>query len=298
MNESETHNKIIKNLVISGGGHSVMTFYGILKHANISEFYKYENIESIYGTSAGALIGLIVTLNIEWDVLDKYFIERPWEKVFYLNIQQVFSMFDNMGIFSKKQIVEVLKPLLLSKDLSIDVTMEELYQLTHIDLHVYGTELNDSKKVDFSHTSHPNWKIIDVVYISCAIPFIFRPIFHENSCYIDGCVTNDFPIQDCLEVCDTDETFCIKKDLNSNYVVRENTPFVNYMNTLIQKLLIKRVVHEKPKYIIYVDDDACTLDDIIKLASCKDARQCMIENGIKQMENFLHTIEYFIDKHV
>ena len=298
MEESENTDKIIKNIVISGGGHSIITFYGILKRANKMNFYKYENIESIYGTSAGALVGCILSLNIDWEVLDKYIIERPWEKVFYLNIQQVFSMFDNMGIFSKKHIVEVLKPLLMSKDLSVDITLEELYQQTKIDFHAYGSELNSSTMTDFSHTSHPHWKVVDAVYISCAIPFIFRPFFHEDCCYIDGCITNDFPVKECLESHNIDETFFIKKEFNYNYLINENSPFVNYMNTLIQKLLIKKTEYTKPKYIVFVNDDACTLDDIIKLASSKDMREEMILNGIKMMDTFLHSIEYFVDEYI
>ena len=72
----------IKHLVISGGGPNILTLYGALKNLNQNDYWTIENIKSIYGTSAGSLIGLFIILNLEWEELDNYLIKRPWNTVF------------------------------------------------------------------------------------------------------------------------------------------------------------------------------------------------------------------------
>ena len=44
---------IIKHIVLSGGGQSIFTFYGVIKESNERGLWNISNIESIYGTSAG-----------------------------------------------------------------------------------------------------------------------------------------------------------------------------------------------------------------------------------------------------
>ena len=47
---------IIKHIVLSGGGQSIFTFYGVIKESNERGLWNISNIESIYGTSAGAIL--------------------------------------------------------------------------------------------------------------------------------------------------------------------------------------------------------------------------------------------------
>lgn len=34
-----------------------------------------------------------------------------------------------------------------------------------------------------------------LVSASCAVPGIFKPIYYEDKCLVDGCITNDFPVE-------------------------------------------------------------------------------------------------------
>ena len=91
---------IIKSIVVSGGGHSILTFYGILKESNKKNFWKLDQIESLYGTSAGSMLAIILALNIDWEVLDNYLINRPWHSVFNISASSILSIYNNFGIFS------------------------------------------------------------------------------------------------------------------------------------------------------------------------------------------------------
>ena len=55
---------IIKHIVLSGGGQSIFTFYGVIKESNERGLWNISNIESIYGTSAGAILSLFIVLHI------------------------------------------------------------------------------------------------------------------------------------------------------------------------------------------------------------------------------------------
>ena len=190
----------IKSIVISGGGHSILTFYGILKESEKNNFWKLKNIESIYGTSAGSMLAVILALNIDWNILDNYLINRPWHSVFNITASSILSIYNNLGIFSKEFIIELFKPLFLSNDIDIDITLLYfLMNLNHIDIHIFTTEINSFEYIDINHITHPHWKVLDAIYASSAVPLIFYPFKFENKYYIDGGVLIDFLIEICLK---------------------------------------------------------------------------------------------------
>ena len=59
----------IKHLVISGGGPLGLRYLGALKKLEQEEFWNLDNIESIYGTSVGAIIGAFICLKYDWETL-------------------------------------------------------------------------------------------------------------------------------------------------------------------------------------------------------------------------------------
>ena len=60
----------IKHIVINGGGPNMWYMYGALKHLHEKSIWNLENIESVYATSAGALLFTILVLINDWDDID------------------------------------------------------------------------------------------------------------------------------------------------------------------------------------------------------------------------------------
>jgi len=83
----------IKHLVISGGGPIGLQFLGVLEHLNEQNIWKFEDIESIYATSIGTIIGAFICLKYDWQTLNTYIIDRPWHDAFKLNGKQIFDAF-------------------------------------------------------------------------------------------------------------------------------------------------------------------------------------------------------------
>ena len=76
---------MIKHLVISGGSYNGIKMYGVLHELAKKQFYNIDNIESIYSTSVGSLIGAMLALKIDNDIIYDYVHKRPWYKISTIN---------------------------------------------------------------------------------------------------------------------------------------------------------------------------------------------------------------------
>ena len=52
------------------------------------------------------------------------------------------------------------------------------------------------KKVDLSHTTHPDLPLIKALQMTMCFPIMFQPICYGDDCYVDGGLLNNFPLND------------------------------------------------------------------------------------------------------
>ena len=221
---------MIKHIVINGGGPTGIMCYGALKCLFENKFIQLENIQSVYGTSAGAIIAAIILLKYDWTTLDDYILKRPWNKVFKLEPDHFFEMYTSKGLFQFDLVKEFLKPLLTAKDLTEEVTLKEFYEFNGIDFHCFTVEMNSFQKIDLSHTSHPDLPLLKALNMSSAVPILFKPIIDEDKCHVDGSLLDNYPINECIsgQKCQPDEILGIKNKWASD----EETMINNDMNIL------------------------------------------------------------------
>lgn len=292
----------IKHLVIAGGGPIGLQFLGALEYLNENDFWKIENIESIYATSIGTIIAAFICLKYDWETLNKYIIERPWHDAFKLNGKQIFDAFYNKGLYDKKLAEIVFKPLLEAKDLSLSITLKEFYEYTKIEFHLYTFELNKFETVDISYKTHPDLLLMQAITMSSALPGIFMPTILDNGCYIDGGVMSNYPLTYCLkEHTNPDEilgiTFfrSIQDETNDGYknnIITDESSvldfsigfFINAMNYIYKN--IKRDKIENQIECIN-DDNFLTLDVIQASINSQQMRKEWIDKGINDAKLFL-----------
>ena len=245
---------MIKHLVINGGGPTGMLCYGAIKRLIESEFITLDNIKSIYGTSAGAIIATIISLKYDWKTLDDYFLKRPWSKVFKLEPDNFINMYYNKGMFQVSIVEEMLKPLLTAKDLTEEITLKEYYEYNQIDLHFFTVEMNSFQKIDVSHKTHPNLSLITALEMTSAVPILFKPIIDGDKCYVDGSLFDNYPINECLhqEQCSEDEVLGIKnKWSNIDQIINNEMNVFQYLQASMSQL-IKFIQNDStPKPIKY-----------------------------------------------
>lgn len=201
MTENIRHSQkpTIKHLVISGGGINGFSFYGVLRETVRQQIWRIDDIETMYGTSIGSMLAVMLALKYEWETLDDYLIKRPWHHVYKFDMYSIFDSFQKRGIFTKKVIEETFLPLFNGKDMSIDITMKEFYDKTGIEIHIFTTELNTFKLIDISYKTHPEWRVVDAVYCSSALPIVMSPILKGDCWYCDGGLLCNYPIIKCIE---------------------------------------------------------------------------------------------------
>jgi len=290
-NENKNENKnIIEHLVISGGGQTGFTFYGILKEAAKQGFWNINNIKSIYGVSIGTFIAVILCLKYDWDTIDTYLINRPWQNVFKVDIYTILQAFDQRGIFGIDAMEKMLGPLFAGVDISISITLKEFYELNGIDIYFYTTELNQFKQVKMSHKTHPEWRVIDAVYASCTLPIIFAPLIKDTECFIDGGALCSYPMKSCLDDGNDPNTILgIKKLYATSSLVNEKSSLFDYLMVVLKNTISVLNGNETNliKNEILLDGDHTTIDNLLSLASSKEEREANIARGITIFNDFI-----------
>jgi predicted acylesterase/phospholipase RssA len=189
----------IKHIVFSGGGPTALKYVGSLQHLESVGFLNQNEIESIYGTSAGGMLGVVLCCKYDWPTITDYFIKRPWHNAFQITPDDVFNMYSKKGIINQNLIDIIFKPLFEAKNIPMDITMKALNELSGIDLHLFSLELNSFEMCDISHKTHPTLQVLTALHMTCAIPIMFSPVCIGGKCYIDGGLMNNYPLNYCLK---------------------------------------------------------------------------------------------------
>jgi predicted acylesterase/phospholipase RssA len=190
---------MIQHLVLSGGAIVGFAFYGTLQTLIEHEYLNMDDIQTIHATSVGTLIAVSITLGYELDILKTYLMDRPWKDVYILDFSSFVRAIKEGGMFGRPEVLKTIEPLLLGKDLSVDITLEEFYEFNKKEIHFYTTKYASLELVDLSYKTHPTWKLVDAVFASCCLPVLFIPMHYEEHYYIDGAVIMNYPLQRCLD---------------------------------------------------------------------------------------------------
>ena len=240
----DTSNNNIEHIVISGGGIWGLYAYGAFKQCCELGFIQPSNIKSFYGTSVGTIISVMLSLKIDFETIDAYLIKRPWFDVLQNAMYNPIQILENNGILHKRFFYDIFAPLFKSLDLDPHLTLHDLYEYTHTELYLYTTEMNSYKLVEISHHSHADWTVIDAVYASCAIPFIFPPFLKNDECYLDGGILLNFPISKCVKRVDDRNTILgisIGNYEPNTTPITESTHIFNYSFLLFEKIFKKAI---------------------------------------------------------
>lgn len=194
----QTSYPTIKHLILCGGGPSIFRTIGALHYLEDQHFWNINNIETIYATSAGAIFGAMICLKFDHETIEKYLIHRPWKEVFPIKMSQIMDIYSKKGLYDHNVAEIIFKPLLYAKDLTLTITLKELFEFSKIELHMYSLEINEFKTVDISYKTHPDLPLLHALIMTSAIPTLFMPFCKDNGCYIDGGVTANYPLNFCL----------------------------------------------------------------------------------------------------
>jgi predicted acylesterase/phospholipase RssA len=250
----------IKHLVLSAGSYKGLHMLGALKYLEEIEYFSNNNIETVYAVSIGSLIGVLLAMKLELDDIIEYTINRPWEKLFNLTTDSFLNCVYSKGILNINIFYSVFENFFKKKKISKKITMIEFYNTFNVALNFITLNINTFKTEVLSHVNTPNLPIIEAVYMSCALPFVFEPFEYKNNLYIDGGLVNPYPLKLCMEKHEDEEilSFFIK-DQNKQSNVCPNDNIFKYgffiFNNLMKKNRIDYIVEDFPNEILILADE-------------------------------------------
>jgi len=229
----------IDTLLLSGGGAKITLQVGALKYLIENNIINvdYSNIKKFITCSCGSILGLLMSINMNINVIEKILINMNYLKLF--NLDDLDDLLLNNGLFTTNICSQFLKKCLSEYSIDENINLIDFYNKTNKELYIKVYNLTKQKTEYFSYHNNPNIKVIDAILISCNIPIVFKPIYWNNQYYVDGGISGNNV--DNLE--------------NNNYINLYIEPeIINYknnMNFLLYLLCIYQNVNLNNELILY-----------------------------------------------
>ena len=283
----------IKHLVLTGGGPTCIKALGVLQHLNENKFWNIDNIESIYATSGGAILAVLLCMRFEWSAITDYVLYRPWHEVYHISVNHIFDSYTRKGLFDGSIMEIFMKPFFQAKDLPMTMTLNEFFEHTHIELHMYTLELNEFEMVDVSYKTHPDLLLMTAIHMTGALPIVIAPVCIDNKCYIDGGVLSNYPLRYCLDVVENkEEILGIKNNYDDDVGIDVNneSSILDYALKFINRL-VTAVSDEKQQFMIPYEivysATSASFTYLHAATTSVDTRKELLEEGIRAGTAFL-----------
>jgi len=289
----------IKHLVLSGGGPSMIQTLGAIQHLEKKNIIQKENIQSIYGTSAGAIVGVLYCFQFEWNIINDYILKRPWKEVFSIKVQNILDAYTKKGIFDIGTIEKCFKPLLNAKDLNLDINLKDFYEYSKIEMHFFSFEINRFELVDISYKNYPELSLLSAIQMTCALPVLLTPVFTGDECFIDGGVQCNYPLKYCLETYPKEEEILGFKnrfnveERNLNAKITTESNLLDFIMNFLFKIVFSLSSNNKPITIpleLVLDTKYMSIDYFKKIFASEEARMELFQNGEDSAEEFFQKL--------
>ena len=188
---------MIKNLALKGGGVKGIAYVGSLRELDKRGHYK--TLERVSGTSAGALVALMVALRLSPDQietlmkgLDFNAFKSGWNPI---------RIFTKYGLYSGDEILKFIHKCYAASPLKLEnkATFKDFTDAGGMDLIVFASNLNLHNITEFSNFATPGCIVAEAVRASMSIPVFFKSWKFSNGVpndhiYVDGGVMFNYPL--------------------------------------------------------------------------------------------------------
>jgi len=293
---------MIKNIVIGSGAYDIFSFIGMIDKLIEKEYIKVENIKEVYGVSAGAMIGLVIAANSNWEEFKNYTLIKPWDKYWEEQTTKgLLNIYNNKGLLDYEVMADALWPILKSVGLKKKVTFKELYEYSGKKYNVYAFNINKWTSECFNHEETPDLEVLKGVYMSASFPFLFSPMYYNNSYYIDGGLHIDCPIDQCLKKCKSRETICIRKlcpERPLKVEMKEGSSIMTYISLFISKLVANGRLMDDLLFenTIVLTKNELELRELISILSDKKMREELYNKGREISEKYMEKLKHSVDE--
>ena len=190
-----------KNLVFEGGGVKGIAYVGALN--KLHEEGILQNIERVAGTSAGAMVAVLVGVGftakeiseVLWDIKFQNFLDSSWGVI--RNTNRLLSEY---GWYKGEFFRDLMAGYIERKTENSEITFKELETRRKngepfMDIHLIGADLTTGYSIVFNSKNTPHVKIADAARISMSIPLFFAVVRRNDHILVDGGLLDNYAIK-------------------------------------------------------------------------------------------------------
>ena len=283
---------MIKNLILSGGSWKGFYMLGVLKKLFDDKYINIDEIESVWGTSVGSLIGVFLCLKIDWDSIIDFCSNKSFKMdTFELTFENILKVYNTCGIFDIKLFYNIIN-LFNAKNLDLEnITLKEFYEFSNKDLHIFAVNYTTLETTDFNHETHPDVKLIEAVYCSCSIPLLFKPLKINDIIYLDGGINEHYPTNKCSKIKIKKETLGIYIKTLGEDRKEDEINIINFSLDLLYNIVFKKQEETLNKLTnqLIITTPYFNFEKIKNILNEKEKRKKIIEEGKNYAYIFLNT---------
>lgn len=186
-----------KYLCFGGAGTQVVAYVGAIdglqKYYNKEYQLMLQNLEGAVGTSSGAVMALGLLVGIEHEKL-----LSTCQIILGTNVAPNFDFhkfMNNYGGDDGHVIKAIIETILSIIGLSTTTTFSDFYRLTKKDFVCTATKVVDGSLMLFRHSTTPELKLADAIFMSMSLPFLFIPKTYNGEIMLDGVLSCNVPYE-------------------------------------------------------------------------------------------------------
>lgn len=226
-------------LVLSGGSLMAVSIIGALQYLKDNNLISH--VQNYIGTSAGAIVCYLLIIGYTPIEIIIYLCTNHqfFEKLKYFNI---VSATRGEGATSFLHISEQIEKMTIDKTGRL-YTMGDILTIFNKNFTCVTYNITKNQPEYLSPLTTPSLPCITALRMSCNLPLVFESFKYGDSFYIDGGLSNNFPI---------DQAEIIGKKvigINLDYKIVEDTPHNNLLEYVYKLILIPVIQAEKYKIL-------------------------------------------------
>jgi len=174
-----------KNLIIGPGAMAFYIFLGKLSQIDTSD------VRAVSGSSSGAILALLwVVLKGDIPEMLDFSLKVPIKSLMKPNIKNFLVHF---GMIPLERVQKILSTIFLKTFEKSDMTFAQLHKVRPVDLYIAAFCVDRCETVYFSHRSHPDQSIVQVLSASIAVPLLFSTVTIDPWRYVEGAMQEEVP---------------------------------------------------------------------------------------------------------
>lgn len=177
-------------LVLAGGGPKGILTLGALQYCYDNNMLK--NVKTYIGTSIGAIIAYLLAINYTPIEIIVYLCanQQLFDK---LNEFNILSFIRGNGACSFNMLNEILEKATIDK-IGYFPTLQDIKNKFNKNLILSTYNVTENKPEYLNYENYGNMPCLTAIRMSSNLPLIFEKYKYGNSYYIDGGISNNFPI--------------------------------------------------------------------------------------------------------